>query len=114
MERKLKMQDPYPVRKELLDEYNTLLLQFTFYSLTDNKIKESEYNSKKIYVFNKIVKERNDEVFDLLGHSSWAFNFCMKAFAKASMTYDKCLLLYCFEHKGFDNFGFTFSLELWS
>jgi hypothetical protein len=108
------MQDPYPVRKELLDEYNTLVLQLTFYSLTDNKIKESEYNSKRIYVFNKIVKERNDEVFDLLGHSSWAFKFCMKTFQKASMTFDKWLLLYCFERKGIFCFDLTFLPELWS
>lgn len=108
------MEDPYPVRKELLDEYNILLMQWTFYSLTDNKIKESEYNSKRLYVINKIVKERNDQVFDLLGHSSWAFDFCMKTFQKASMTFDKWLLLYCFQHKGFDNFVFTFSHELWS
>lgn len=69
---------------------------------------------KKVYVFNKILKERNDQVFDLFGHSSWVFNFCMKKAAEASVTIYKWLLLYCFERKGFNNFVFTFILDIWS
>lgn len=100
------MEDPYPVRKELEEEYYNLLLQSTFYLRTGNE--RNDFNSQRITLVNKIRDERNDQVFDLFSHSQFMFNFCFLMLEKVEHEMNKILILYCFEHRGINTVDLTF------
>lgn len=99
IERKLTMDDPYPVRKELLEEFKKSSLQCLFYEKNSNARQIEIASTNVRNVANQILKERNDQVFDLFGHSRFFSTFLMFYLDKRANDFDKCLILYCLEHK---------------
>ncbi len=95
------MNDPYPVRKELLQEWYDLNFQCVFYEETNNKIAVEQFVPRQEKVIKQIVKERQDQVFDLFGHATFFHSLFVVQFGKILNDFDTCLILYCLQHKGF-------------